>query len=240
MPLPCLVLGGGVGTRMRPATDSVPKPLLRVAGEPFVVHQLRWLASEGVTDVVYSIGYLGHMIVDTLATRDDLGCSVRFVDEGSARLGTGGAVRLAVEAGPLTGSFFVLYGDSYLRLDLADVEEAFERGDGEALMTVYRNDGEWDASNAAFDGHTVVRYDKREPDPAAAGMRYIDYGLSILRRDSVISRIPSGRPSDLAEFFRTMSLEGRLSGYEAQHRFFEIGSPRGLAELAHHLESELP
>jgi N-acetyl-alpha-D-muramate 1-phosphate uridylyltransferase len=233
----CLVLGGGIGTRMRPATDNLPKPLLRVAGEPFAVHQLRWLASEGVTDVVYSIGYLGHMIRDALANRRDLGCTVRFVDEGPRLVGTGGAVRLAIDEGELEGTFFVLYGDSYLRLDLESVEDCFERSHAEALMTVYRNDGEWGSSNAEFDGQRVVRYDKREPDPEAAGMHYIDYGLSILRTDSVRDRLPPGTRSDLADMLSSLSLEGRLAGYEAHQRFFEIGSPAGLADLRRHLES---
>ena len=238
MRLQCLVLGGGVGERMRPATETRPKPLLRVAGEPFVVHQLRWLAAEGVTDVVYSIGYLGHLIRGELDGRDDLGCSVRFVDDGPTLAGTGGAVRRAVDEAALDATFFVLYGDSYLQLDLRAVADRFEQSGAEALMTVYRNDGAWDRSNAVFDGRRVVRYDKREPDPAAAGMRHIDYGLSILRRDTVSSRVPRGRPSDLAELFHALSLEGRLAGYEAERRFFEIGSPGGLADLIHHLAPE--
>lgn len=237
MPLTCLVLGGGIGTRMRPATDTLPKPLLPVAGEPFAVHQLRWLASEGVTDVVYTIGYLGHMIRDELAPRRDLGCTVRFADEGSHLLGTGGAVRFAVDEAALTGPFFVLYGDSYLRIDLKSVEERFRRSDAEALMTVYPNDGAWDASNAVFDGSWVVRYDKREPDPGASGMHHIDYGLSVLRAESVRARIPAGTPSDLADTLSALSREHRLAGYEAHHRFFEIGSPAGLEDLRHHLAS---
>jgi NDP-sugar pyrophosphorylase family protein len=231
----CLVLGGGTGTRMRPATDTLPKPLLPVAGEPFAVHQLRWLASEGVTDVVYSIGYLGHMIRDALAPRRDLGCTVRFVDEGARLLGTGGAVRFALDEGAIDGTFCVLYGDSLLRVDLRAVVASFERSDAEALMTVYRNDGELDSSNADFDGSRVARYDKREPNPAQAGMHYIDYGLSILRAESVRARLPAGAPSDLADMMSTLSVEGRLAGYEAHHRFFEIGSPSGLADLRDHL-----
>lgn len=237
MPLPCVVLGGGIGTRMRPTTDTLPKPLVRVAGEPFAVHQLRWLASEGVTDVVYTIGYLGQMIRDELAPRRDLGCTVRFADEGSHLLGTGGAVRFALDEASLEGAFFVLYGDSYLRIDLRAVEEHFRRVDAEALMTVYRNEGAWDASNAVFDGSRVVRYDKREPDPVGAGMHYIDYGLSILRAESVRARIPAGTASDLADTMRSLSLDDRLAGYAAQHRFFEVGSPSGLEDLRQHLAS---
>jgi NDP-sugar pyrophosphorylase family protein len=222
---------------MRPATKAVPKPLLSVAGEPFVVHQLRWLASEGVTDVVYSIGYLGHMIRDELAARRDLGCTVRFVDEGAQALGTGGAVRFAVDEAQLDDAFFVLYGDSYLQIDLRSVEGYFEQSSAEALMTVYRNDGAWDASNATFDGHDVLRYRKGDPDPAAMGMHHIDYGLLILRADSVRDRVPQGLPSDLSDMLHSLSLEGLLAGYEAHHRFFEIGSPAGLADLQQHLAS---
>jgi NDP-sugar pyrophosphorylase family protein len=235
MPLTCLVLGGGVGTRMRPATDALPKPLIPVAGEPFAVHQLRWLAAEGVTHVVYSIGYLGHMIRAELGSRRDLGCEIAFVDEGASALGTGGAVRYALDQGALTDAFFVLYGDSYLRIDLASVAECFERSEAEALMTVYRNDGAWDSSNVQFDGQWVVRYDKHEVDPVAADMHYIDYGLSILTASTVEARIPGGVSSDLADTFHTMSLEGRLAGYEAHERFYEIGSPAGLADLQRHL-----
>jgi Nucleoside-diphosphate-sugar pyrophosphorylase involved in lipopolysaccharide biosynthesis/translation initiation factor 2B, gamma/epsilon subunits (eIF-2Bgamma/eIF-2Bepsilon) len=222
---------------MRPATDTLPKPLIPVAGEPFAVHQLRWLASEGVTDVVYTIGYLGHMIRDALAPRDDLGCRLRFADEGSTLLGTGGAVRFAVDETALDGPFFVLYGDSYLRVDLGSVAQAFRQSAAEALMTVYRNDGAWDTSNAIFDGRLVVRYDKRETDPVAAGMHYIDYGVSILRPESVRARIPAETPSDLADVMNALSLEQQLAGYEAHHRFFEIGSPAGLEDLRHHLAS---
>jgi NDP-sugar pyrophosphorylase family protein len=228
---------------MRPATARVPKALLPVRGEPFALHQIRWLAGEGVTDVVFSIGYLGEMMRDALGDRDDLGCRIRFVDEGESRLGTGGAVRRAVDTAAIDGAFFVLYGDSYLRLELAAVAAHFDtRPDAEALMTVFANDDRWGPSNAAFDGRWV-QYDKRVP---TGGMRYIDYGLSILRSHSVRARLPrlpdvsgraDGAATDLADMMHAISLEGRLAGYEARERFYEIGSPSGLAELEAHMAS---
>ncbi len=221
---------------MRPATDAVPKPLLTVAGEPFAVHQLRWLVSEGVTDVVYSIGHLGHLIRDELGDRADLGCSLRFVDEGANLLGTGGAVRLAVEREPgLDGDFFVLYGDSYLEVDLRDVAAAFLASGAEALMTVFRNDNQWERSNVVFHDDRVERYDKLEADPTAAGMHHVDYGLSVLTADAVRARVPIGTVADLADMFRNLSLEGHLAGFEADRRFYEIGTPAGLADLEAHL-----
>ncbi len=236
--LPCLVLGGGLGTRLGSETESIPKPLVSVAGTPFAVRQLRWLGSQGVHDVVYSIGHLGHLIRAELDGRDDLGCAVRFVDEGPQRLGTAGAVRLAVDEGAIGGSFFVLYGDSHLEVDLASVADAFARSEGEALMTVFRNDGAWDRSNVVLDGGRVIRYDKDEPDPSEAGMHHIDYGLSILHESTVRRLVPPGRAADLADLFRDLSAVGRLAGFEAGERFYEIGSPEGLAELRRHLEVE--
>ncbi len=231
----CLVLAGGLATRMRPATDAVPKALLPVAGEPFAVHQLRWLASEGVDRVVMSIGHLGGQIREALGARSDLGVAVDFVDEGDRRLGTGGAVRFAVDEGALGEEFLVLYGDSWLQVDITAVEAAHRASGLEALMVVHRNEGRWDTSNVVFDGRRIVRYDKHEAEPAAAGMHYIDYGLSVLRSSTVAQRIPADEPSDLATLFNGLSLEGRLAGYEAGQRFFEIGSRDGWIELDRHL-----
>jgi NDP-sugar pyrophosphorylase family protein len=215
---------------MWPATADVPKPLLPVAGVPFAIRQLTDLAERGITDVVYSIGYLGDQIRAVLGAAD-LGCSIRFVDEGETLLGTGGATRLAVDDGTLGDAFFVLYGDSFLPIDLAAVQSAFEVSDAEALMTVFRNDGAWDTSNVVFRDGYVVRYDKHEPDPRAAGMRHIDYGLSVLRADTVRAHTVPGRSSDLAAMFHDLGELGRLAGYEATERFYEIGSPAGLADL---------
>ena len=84
-PVQVVVLAGGLGTRMRPRTDTVPKALLPVAGRPFAERQVELLAAHGVEDVVFSIAYLGHMIRDTLGDGSHLGVRIRYVDEGEAR-----------------------------------------------------------------------------------------------------------------------------------------------------------
>lgn len=230
----CLVLSGGRGTRMLPATATIPKPILAVAGEPFAVHQLRWLASEGVTDVVYSIGYLGHLIRAELEGRD-LGVALRFVDEGEDLRGTGGAVRLAADAGALDDEFLVLYGDSYLQVDLGALMARLVDQPNGGVMAVFANEGRWDRSNVVFEDGAVVRYDKAEPDPVAAGMRHIDYGVSALRRRTIEDRVPPDVAFDLADLMRDLSSEGLLAGMEVHERFYEIGSPEGLVELEAHL-----
>jgi len=221
----CVILAGGVASRLGTQSGDLPKNLVPVGGRPFADHQLTWLAEQGVTQVVYCIGYRGDQIRDYVGSGERWGLQVMYVDEGSDLRGTGGALRLAYDAGVLRESYAVLYGDSYLRLDLPRVHEAFRASGLPALMTVLRNEGSWDKSNADFDGTRVTAYSK-----IAGDFEWIDYGLSILTAD-VAAEIPNNEPADLAEVFTRLSGEGRLAGLEIADRFYEIGSPQGLAEL---------
>lgn len=232
MAVQCVILAGGLGTRMRPLTDRIPKALLPVNGVPFVDHQLRWLASHGVDEVVLSIGHRGGQIRDHLGDGARFGLRLRFVDEGEDLRGTGGALRLALDQGALAATFLVTYGDSYLPVDFGEMARAFQRSGAPAMMAVFRNQGRWDRSNVLVEGDRVALYDKRRRDPAAAArMEHIDYGLSALGRAVVEARVAPGAAVDLAEVLHDLSVEGRLAAYPVGVRFYEVGSPQGLADL---------
>lgn len=219
--LPVCILAGGLATRMLPMTEKIPKALLPVGGTPFLDLQLAELERQGILRVVLCIGHLGDQIEQHIRKskrRLDIACSY----DGELPLGTGGAVKKAI---PLLGEhFFVLYGDSWLSLDYREVQEKWEESGEKALMTVYKNDGRWDKSNAKYDGRRVF-YQKRAP---ASDMDYIDYGLGILSADCFETF--SGN-FDLAEVYEALSAENRLAGWESAQRFYEIGSPAGLGEL---------
>lgn len=236
----CAILAGGLGTRMWPQTEQVPKALLPVNGVPFVHHQLALLAAQGVDDVVFCVGYLGHMVQESVGDGRTWGMRVRYVDEGQPLRGTAGALRGAADAGALDDAFLVLYGDSYLPIAIPPVIEAFHRAGLPALMTILRNDGQWDESNVLFEAGRIISYDKRRRSPGAARARHIDYGLSVLDRSVIESRVAAGRPADLADLFHDLSIEGQLAGFEVTQRFYEVGSPRGLADLEAHLRSSPP
>jgi NDP-sugar pyrophosphorylase family protein len=227
----CLILAGGLATRLRPVTETIAKAVVPVAGRPFCEYQLESLARTGVTEVVYAIGFLGDQVRAAAGDGARFGLSVRYVDEGENLLGTGGAVRLAYDQSVLNPGFLILYGDSYLTYDPGRAWREFERRQPDALMTVYRNEGRLEASNAQLSGQMVIRYDKRASDPLAEGMHHIDYGLSVIDRDAVLPDIPAGEVVDLADVYRELSRQGRLAGVEVSERFYEIGSPQGLAEL---------
>jgi NDP-sugar pyrophosphorylase family protein len=224
--LPVAIVAGGLGTRLRPITQAIPKALVEVRGEPFIAHQLRLLSSRGIERAVVCAGYLGEMIRDFAGAGAAFGIAVEYSFDGPELRGTAGAIRNAL---PLLGTeFFVLYGDSYLPCDYWAVERGFREASLPALMTVHRNDGRWDRSNVEFAGGRIVRYDKHRPTPA---MRHIDYGLGVF--DAAVF---SGGSPDLAGLYQDLLTGGRLAGYEVVERFYEVGSFDGIRELEKYLE----
>jgi NDP-sugar pyrophosphorylase family protein len=220
---------------MRPLTDVRPKTLLPVAGRPFAWHQMNWLRAQGIDDVVYCIGHHGEQIREYWETEPKPVRSLRYVDEGTDLRGTGGALRLAADERVLEESFFVLYGDSFLPVEFAPVWRAFEASGSPALMTVLKNQGRWDRSNVIYDGGRITLYAKNAEPSIQARMQYIDYGLSVLRRE-LIEAIAE-RTFDLSAVFQRLSTDGQLAGYEVAERFYEIGSPDGLRDLEEYLQS---
>ena len=226
----CVILAGGLGTRMWPETKSIPKTLLPIAGTPFATWQLSWLARSGIDSVVYCVGHLGQLIRDHVGEGASWGLSVRYVDEGDRLRGTAGALRLAYDENTLEEDFLVLYGDSWLQVDPAGVLRAAREHREPALMTVFRNDGRWDGSNVVLDGPRVRRYAKGLTEPPAE-MRWIDYGLLAFRREVISERVPAGGPADLAPLCAGLAGQGLLAGLEVSRRFYEIGSVAGRDEL---------
>lgn len=220
---PVCVLAGGLGTRLGERVREVPKPLLEVAGEPFLIHQLRLLAGHGARRVVLCVGYLGERIRETIG-QERFGVEIAYsFDELPGRDGTLGAIRRALPL--LGGRFLVLYGDTYLRIDYRDVAQRWRASGLPGVMTVLRNDGRLEASNAIYRDGRVVRYEKRAPTPE---MRWIDYGLGGLTARA-LARAPT-RESDLAVLYGRLARRGELLGIPASRRFYEIGTPAALAE----------
>jgi NDP-sugar pyrophosphorylase family protein len=233
----CVILAGGLGTRMAAIAAGIPKVLIPVCGRPFAHHQIELLANHGVRELVYCVGYKAAAIREALGSGHRWGVSICYVDEGEKLRGTAGALRLALDSGALAAKFFVLYGDSYLPIDYRAVWQAFERlPDDQCLMTVFRNEQRWDASNVQFDGSRVRLYDKTPRDPESASMAYIDYGLTAMPASTVADCVGQDTRADLADVYRRLSLAGSLAGYEVFERFYEIGSESGLRDLQAFLE----
>lgn len=226
---PIAVLAGGLATRMRPATLSVPKSMLEIAGEPFIAHQLRLFRREGIEQVVLCLGYLGEQIADFVSDGRRYGLEVAYSYDGNTLLGTGGALRRAL---PLLGEeFMVTYGDSYLDIPFRPVVGAFRDAGVCGLMTVFRNAGRWDASNVEFANGRVIDYSKEK---LTSRMTHMDFGLMVLSA-SAFEDYADGHALDLADVCQRLVRQRRMAALEVQRRFYEIGSASGMAETEAYL-----
>jgi NDP-sugar pyrophosphorylase family protein len=229
--IPVAILAGGLATRLRPITEKIPKSLVPVAGRPFLAYQLELLYSRGIRRAVLCIGHLGEMIQRDFGS-EKFGIKLDYSFDGPKLVGTGGAIKRAL---PLLGEeFFVLYGDSYLLVDYAAVADSFHRSGKQGLMTVFRNEGKFDTSNVVFADGEIKIYDKKNKVPE---MRHIDYGLSLFKAP-VFNAYGDDQVFDLAEVMGRLVREKQLAGYEVHERFYEMGSPAGLAELESLLQSK--
>jgi NDP-sugar pyrophosphorylase family protein len=229
-----VVLAGGLATRMRPATLTIPKAMLPVAGRPFVDWQLERLVANGFIDVVMCVAHLGEQIREHVGDGARFGARVVYSDEGPTFLGTAGAVRAALPH--LQPTFLVTYGDSYLPFDYAEPVRILERhADCDGVMAVFKNAGQWDVSNVVLQGEWVARYEKGAGRTDAA-FDHIDYGATALRR-AIIEAVDPGVPAAFDAIQRDLAARKRLRACLAHERFFEIGSPEGLAELNRHLQN---
>jgi NDP-sugar pyrophosphorylase family protein len=227
--LPVAILAGGLATRLRPVTQTIPKALIEIAGEPFLAHQLRLLARSGFARVVLCVGYLGEQIREFAGNGASFGLEVEYAFDGPQLLGTAGALRRAL---PLLGdAFAVVYGDSYLPCDYAGALDTFTASGKLGLMTVYANQGRWDTSNVEFADDRILAYDKANRTPR---MRHIDYGLGAFRR-AALEPLPPDRPCDLTTLYQDLLRRNQLAAWESPERFYEIGSLEGIRDLTEFL-----
>jgi MurNAc alpha-1-phosphate uridylyltransferase len=222
------LLAGGLATRLGGLAKDTPKAMLEVGGRPFIDWQLEQVAAQGVKNVVLCLGHLAQAIEGHVQDGRRYGLEVRYSYDGSKPLGTGGALKQALPL--LSGAFFVLYADSWLQAPWAAMKAAYERGDCDSVMSVLRNQGQWDKSNVKFKDGWVQAYDKKA---TSADFDCIDYGLNLFRA-SAYGEL--GKEAfDLGELQALLAARGRLRGVEATERFYEIGTPEGLEQTRAYL-----
>jgi NDP-sugar pyrophosphorylase family protein len=223
MKLPVVILAGGLGKRLGKLTKDTPKALINIAGKPFISYQLDYLKQEGFKNITICSSYLSDKIKKYVGDGSKFNLNVSYSEDGPKLLGTGGSVKKATKL--LDSSFFVLFGDTFLPINYATVEKAFFNQNKPALMTILKNNNQWDKSNAHFENN-LVNYNKKEPKNY---MKYIDYGLSVVN-NSIFNEFPDNKHFDISDVFQKLSEQKLLSGYEVKERFYEIGSMKGLKE----------
>jgi len=218
-----VILAGGLGTRLRPLTNRVPKAMVMVHGKPFLEYQIRLLLNGGITSLVLCIGHLGDRIREYFGDGGKFGVDIRYSDDGDALLGTVGALKRAEPL--LADDFFLIYGDSYLFLDYRAIMDFFRRRHKLALMVVYRNEDSREPSNVVTGDGFVLAYDKETHSP---DMTHINFGASVIRKQA-LSSVPPSRYYTQEELYANLIQKQELLAYEVYDPYYEVGSREGLA-----------
>ncbi|MGA3039384.1 MAG: sugar phosphate nucleotidyltransferase [Bryobacteraceae bacterium] len=230
-----VILAGGLGTRLGPLTRKMPKPMVPVAGVPYLEHQLRLLARQSFRDVLLLTGYLGEHIENYFGNGARLGLRLRYSREVRPQ-GTGGALRDA--RGHLAESFLLLYGDSLLPIEYAAAVRRLKDSAALGLIVVYRDPSGETAvrPNVALDrSGLVTRYDKTaaaDPD-----LEYVEAGVSCFRRD-VLDLLPAAGPASFEQCVFPRLIDRRqLAALPTAQRFYDIGTPERLRAIEDYLSA---
>ena len=236
-----VVLAGGEGTRLRPLTLTTPKPVMPLAGRPFLSFMLDWAHGHGVDEVILSCGFMSDAVKSVLGDIYD-GMRLRDVSE-EEPLGTAGPVRLAYDEGLLEERLLVLNGDVLTDIDLTGELEQHERTGARATLALYPVD---DTSSYGVvptddEGRVEAFIEKGSGD---APTNRINAGAYVLERE-VVESIPAGRAVSFErEIFPSLVGDG-LYGYAAAGYWIDIGTPERYLEatwdlLAGRVHSTLP
>ena len=218
-----VILAGGLGTRLGDLTQRIAKPMVPVAGKPYLERQLALLRHQGITDIVLLTGYLGEQIESHFGDGSAFGLTIRYRRESTPQ-GTGGAVRDAVRL--LATEFLLIYGDSYLPIDYAAVLRCLnEHPAALGVAVVYDNRESTTVPNnmALDDAGYVVRYAKEAAQTPELG--YVEAGVLAFRRGIVDYLPPTGPVSLEKTAFPPLITRRRLLGFVTGQRFYDIGTP---------------
>ena len=227
-----VILAGGLGTRLGKLTETVPKAMLPVNGRPFLEHEIVLLRESGVSDFILCVGHLSESIEGHFGTGDKLGVSIRYSHDGPKLMGPMGALKRAESF--LDESFFVTYGDAYLRADYRQVMQTLLDSKKLGVMAVYENNNLYGKSDVVVKDGYVTDYDKAE---WSDGMVWVNFGVTALRKGA-LSLIPPAREYGEEDFYRELIARKELLAFQVSERFYEIGSPRALKEFEQFLSDQ--
>lgn len=228
-PRQAVILAGGLGTRLRPLTDNLPKPMVPVNGKPFMTYLVNQLRENGFERIIMLLGYRAEKIIEYFGDGSGFGVKIEYSILPSENE-TGSRIVNAIEL--LDEYFFLMYCDNYWRYDFEELWELYTNNEWEAQVSVYRNlDGlTRDNMRIASDGRVAV-YDKSR---STEGLSGVDIGFVICSR-KILALLPHQNVSFEARVYPALILQGNLGAYQSDNRYYSIGSLERVEETAEYL-----
>ena len=218
-------MAGGLGTRLGSITKKLPKTMVPVNGRPFLEYEISLLKSSGVDEFVLCVGHLGEMVEAHFEDGRRLGVDIRYSYDGPRLLGAAGALKRAEHL--LHETFFVTYGDAYLRAEYPALMRKLVESGRQGVMAVYENHDAYGKSDLVVRDGMVVKYDKRGHEEA---MNWINFGVSALAKGA-LALVPPETECNEEEFYGRLIERGELLAFPVKERFYEIGTPASLREF---------
>ena len=221
-PTQAVILAGGQGTRLKPITDTVPKPLISFHGRPFLSYLLEQLKDQGIQDVLILVGYLASQVRDYCGDGSQWGLDIKYV-ESPVEAETGQRLRDAVSQ--LAHYFLLMYCDNYWPMDLRRMWPRFQESGAAAMITTYANRDGYTRNNLNVDETgTVSAYDPSRSLPALNG---VDIGYALMFR-SVVDYLPAENVSFEHTVYPALASAGLLTAFRTEHRYYSVGSHQRL------------
>ena len=227
-----VILCGGLGTRLSHLTKYTPKSMIQIEGKPFLEYQIENLKKQSIKDIVLCVGHLSEKIEGYFGNGEKFEINIKYSYEKEKLFGPIGALKNAESL--LKDTFFIMYGDSYLSVDLHKVHNYFMQYDKPALMVVYKNQDKYDRSNLIVQDNMVIGYGEKE---RTRDMIYIDYGTSLIRK-KILESLPKDTPISTEQFFSDLVKKRELMAFEAEQRFYHIGDLESLEEFRNYIRTK--
>jgi mannose-1-phosphate guanylyltransferase len=217
-----LILAGGEGTRLRPLTSTIPKPVVPLADRPFITYMLEWLHGHGVDDVILSCGFMAAGVRNVLGDGSHLGLRLRYLEE-PRPLGTGGALKFAQEL--LDERFFMLNGDVLTDIDLTAQLDQHERTGARATLALIGVEDPTAYGLVRRNGDLSVREFLEKPSEDQIDTNLVNAGAYILERSVLDVIAERGTPVSIEREVFPRLVGAGLYGYEATGYWLDIGTP---------------
>lgn len=234
------ILAGGMGTRLRERSGDLPKPMVPVLGKPVLYHQIELCRKHGFTNIALLVGYRHEKIVEYFGDGTTLGVKLRYSIETQPR-GTAGALRDALPM--LSDRFLLLYGDTFVDVDLRKFWNEHETTGAVGTLFLHPNDHPQDSDLVEIDADGAVRAILSYPHPEGRDVRnLVNAALYVLNRDVLEYVTPAKGKADIAKemFPRMLELKLYLHGYVSPEYIKDMGTPERLEKVEHDLITGLP
>jgi len=221
--LQALILAGGEGTRLRPLTSTVPKPVVPLVAQPFISYMLEWLRSHGVDDVVLACGFMAAGVRQVLGDGSRLGIRLRYVEEPEP-LGTGGALKYAEQL--LDERFLMLNGDVLTDIDLGAQLAQHERTGARATLALIAVEDPSAYGLVRLRGDGSVSEFVEKPGPEQIDTNLVNAGVYVLQRSVLEAMPPAGANVSIERDVFPELVDHGLYGFEARGYWLDIGTPQ--------------